>query len=74
MAVTTPQAVFTRLEGKKKKLVLPNDRVVTTPQAVFTRLEGRAENPHHKGLKMAFWKNKQMFFNRKNKYRLHTMT
>ena len=48
--------------------------MVTKPQAVITRSEGRAGNPHHRRLKKAFLKNKQTFFCRINKIRLHTMT
>ena len=38
------------------------------------KVEGRAGNPHHRRLKKAFLKNKQTFFCRINKIRLHTMT
>ena len=38
------------------------------------KVEGRPENPHYRRLKKAFLKNKQTFFCRINKIRLHTMT
>ena len=73
LSVTKPQAVITRSSVANPRRQVPLGYGRKTASG-HHKVEGRPENPHYRRLKKAFLKNKQTFFCRINKIRLHTMT